>query len=223
MVLDLAAASLSPSERAALVAQEAPTPHFSLQHLAAEVAQGLFARELPLLLRLPGREGKGQRVRRLQPPLREPSQLHARAQHVQPPHVGHSLGNAVEPLPLGAQAPGRGFPKRLPGKGLPARLPLVHRKLGELRALLAETADLRERVLHVVDHLVADDLEFLRAQISKRLGVGRESPSLGELEVENGNIQPALRRDPRVKLAQRAGGGVAGIGKGLLPVLLARR
>ena len=51
--------------------------------------------------------------------------------------------------------------------------------------------------------------------------MGRESPSLGELEVENGNIQPALRRDPRVKLAQRAGGGVAGIGKGLLPVLLA--
>ena len=51
--------------------------------------------------------------------------------------------------------------------------------------------------------------------------MGRESPSLGKLEVENGNIQPALRRDPRVKLAQRAGGGVAGIGKGLLPVLLA--
>ena len=51
--------------------------------------------------------------------------------------------------------------------------------------------------------------------------MGREGPSLGKLEVENGNIQLALRRDPRVKLAQRAGGGVAGIGKGLLPVLLA--
>ena len=49
--------------------------------------------------------------------------------------------------------------------------------------------------------------------------MGREGPSLGELEVENGNIQPALRRDPRVKLAQRAGGGVAGIGKAGVPNL----
>ena len=49
----------------------------------------------------------------------------------------------------------------------------------------------------------------------------REGAALGKLEVKDGDVQPALRRDLRVELAERAGGGVAGIGEGLLAVFLA--
>ena len=61
---------------------------------------------------------------------------------------------------------------------------------------------------------------MLGRQIVDGLRMGGERPPLRQLEVEHGDVQTALRRDLRIQLPQRAGGGVAGVGHQRLPLQL---
>ena len=63
--------------------------------------------------------------------------------------------------------------------------------------------------------------EFQAFQVFQRLGVSGKFHALGKLDVENIDVQSPLCRDFRVKLPQRSGGGVSGIGEqGLSQLLL---
>ena len=59
---------------------------------------------------------------------------------------------------------------------------------------------------------MGNDLEVLGSQIFQCLRVGGERAALRQLEVEHSDVQPPLGGDLGVKLAERAGGGVAGVG-----------
>ena len=68
---------------------------------------------------------------------------------------------------------------------------------------------------------VWNHLEFQVFQVFQRLGMSGKFHALRKLDVENINVQSPLRRDFRVELPQRPGGGVPGIGKqGLSQFLL---
>ena len=68
---------------------------------------------------------------------------------------------------------------------------------------------------------VGDYFEFQAFQVFQRLGVSGEFHAFRKLDVENINVQSPLCRDFRVKLPQRPGGGVPGIGEqGLSQLLL---
>ena len=53
---------------------------------------------------------------------------------------------------------------------------------------------------------------MLACQIVQRLGMAGKLPSLGQLQIEDGDIQPPLGGDLGIQLPQRARSGVAGIG-----------
>ena len=59
---------------------------------------------------------------------------------------------------------------------------------------------------------MGNDLEVLGGQIVQRLRVGGERAALRQLEVEHSDVQPPLGGDLGIELAERAGGGVAGVG-----------
>ena len=67
---------------------------------------------------------------------------------------------------------------------------------------------------------VGNDLEFPLLQIVQRLTVAGEGDPVSQLNVENIDIQSPFCRDFRVQLAQRACGGVSGVGKERLALLL---
>ena len=68
---------------------------------------------------------------------------------------------------------------------------------------------------------VWNHLEFQVFQVFQRLGMSGKIHTLRKLDVENINVQSPLRRDFRVELPQRPGGGVPGIGEqGLSQFLL---
>ena len=68
---------------------------------------------------------------------------------------------------------------------------------------------------------VGNHLEFQVFQVFQRLGMSGEFHAVRKLDVENINVQSPLRRDFRVELPQRPGGGVPGVGEqGLSQFLL---
>ena len=67
---------------------------------------------------------------------------------------------------------------------------------------------------------VWNHLEFQVFQVFQRLGMSGKFHAIRKLDVENINVQSPLRRDFRVELPQRPGGGVPGVGEQRLSQLL---
>ena len=67
---------------------------------------------------------------------------------------------------------------------------------------------------------VWNHLEFQVFQVFQRLGMSGKLHAIRKLDVENINVQSPLRRDFRVELPQRPGGGVSGVGEQRLSQLL---
>ena len=83
---------------------------------------------------------------------------------------------------------------------------------GVIQPLVIDPVDFCLNVVRTGQGLVGNDLEVLGSQILQRLGVGGKCFSLCQLEIEDLNIQLPLGADLGVELAQRSGGGIAGIG-----------
>ena len=81
-----------------------------------------------------------------------------------------------------------------------------------LHARIVQALDLLQDLRQTPQAAAGDDLEVLIFQIVQRLCVGRECAPLGELKVKDCDVEPPLRGDLRVELAQRARRRVARVG-----------
>ena len=90
----------------------------------------------------------------------------------------------------------------------------------ELLPLLVDADDLLGDFFGIRKELVGNDLEMEGFQIFQGFRMAGKGLALCQLDVKYQNIQLPLGGDLGVFLPQRAGGGVPGVGKGLLPVFL---
>ena len=83
---------------------------------------------------------------------------------------------------------------------------------GVFHPLIAQTFDLGEDLICRLQPLVGDHLEMLGGQIVDGLRMSGKLPSLRQLQIEDGNIQPPLGGNLGIQLPQRAGRRVPRVG-----------